>query len=232
MKIRYAVAIAALLVCLSCLPAHAGEEMYVLGGLCLANLGGDAEQFGQDLATELNSEIGGVWTSDKKMRTGFDVGAGVSYERPDGVLGGAIEARYVTRGTKWDFTEVSVTGIQVKSTLKLDYVEIPVLAQVSPQTNSRVRPVFQLGPVLGIRASSRLKAEGPGGSISTDLSDGMKSAYFGGLVGAGMKVRTATKTSLLVQARYQLGFSNLIDDPVLSFRPQDFSFLIGYSFGL
>jgi hypothetical protein len=127
---------------------------------------------------------------------------------------------------------VSLTGIQVKATLKLDFVEIPVLAQVTPQTGSRVRPTFLLGPVLGIRASSNLKAEGPGGAISTDVSEGMKSAYFGGLVGAGMKVQTTAKSSLLVQARYQLGFSNVIDDPDLSFKPQDFSFLVGYSFGI
>jgi hypothetical protein len=232
MKMRYGVVIAALLLCLSCLPAHAGQEMYVLGGMCLANLGGDAELFGQQLADGLGADIGGVWTAEKKMRTGFDFGVGLGYEAPSSVVGGAIEAHYVTRGTKWNFTEVSVTGIQVKTTLKLDYVEIPFLAQVSPQTGSRVRPVFLLGPVLGIRASSSLKAEGPGGTISTDIGDGMKSTYFGGLVGAGMKVQTTAKSSFLVQARYQLGLSNVIDDPDISFKPQDFSVLLGYSFGI
>jgi hypothetical protein len=232
MKLRYGVAIAALLLCLSCLPAHAGPEMYVMGGMCLANLGGDAELFGQDLADGLSSEIGGVWTAEKKMRMAYDFGVGLGYEASESVLGGAIEAHYVSRGTKWNLTEVSATGVQVKTTFKLDYVEIPFLAQVSPQTGGRARPVFLLGPVLGIRASSSLKAEGPGGSVSTDVSEGMKSTYFGGLVGAGLKVRTATRSSFLVQARYQLGLSNVIDDPDISFKPQDFSFLIGYSFGI
>ncbi len=232
MKTRYGVAVAALLLCLCCLPAHAGQEMYVVGGMTLANLGGDAELFGQSLADGLGSEVGGVWIAEKKMRTAFDVGVGLAYEAPGSPLGGAIEAHYVSRGTKWNLTEVSATGLQVKTTLKLDYVEIPLLAQVSPQTSGRVRPVFLLGPVLGIRASSDLKAEGPGGSISTDVGDGMKSTYFGGLVGAGMKVQTTPRSSLLVQARYQLGLSNVIDDPDISFKPQDFSFLLGFAFGI
>jgi hypothetical protein len=34
-----------------------------------------------------------------------------------------------------------------------------------------------------------------------------------------------------VQARFQLGLSNLIDDENLSTKPQDFSILAGYAVG-
>ena len=94
-----------------------------------------------------------------------------------------------------------------------------------------MQPVFIAGPVLGIRASSNFEVETLGETVSEDLSAGMKSAYFAALFGAGMKIRTAAKSALLVQVRFQLGLSNLIDDPNYSFTPQDFSLLAGYSVG-
>ena len=230
MKISLGIGAALLLLCLPCRPAFAGQDVYLLGGATLSNLGGDAAAFGDALAAGIESTIGGSWSSQKKMRTGFDVGLGLGYSKT-GPVGGAAEIRYVARGVKWDINELTGSGIKLDTSMKLAYVEIPLLMRVMPQSAGKVHPLFLVGPVLGIRASSTFNAKGPGGSASNSVSDIMKSTYFAGLLGAGINIRTAERSSLLLQARYQLGLSNLIDDPTFSAKPQDFSFLTGYSVG-
>jgi hypothetical protein len=230
MRIGIAVAIGLSLLCCVCPAASAGHEIYLLGGATMANLGGDAELFGDVLAASLEESLPGTtWRSEKKSRLGFDLGAGYAYMTP-GIVGGAVEIRYVTRGAKYDLDELSGSGVRVESTMKLDYVEIPVLLQLAPQTAGSVKPVFVAGPVLGIKAASNYDFEVAGESESIEL-EGMNSTYFAGLLGAGMKIRTTETSSLLVQARFQLGLSNLVDDPNFSIKPQDFSILAGYSFG-
>jgi len=213
-----------------CPTVAADQEVYLLGGACMANLGGDAELFGDALAAALEEGLGGSWTSEKKSRFGFDIGLGYSY-LGTGIWGFAGEVRYVNRGAKFDINELTGSGIGVDANLKLDYVEVPLLVQLAPKTTGSVQPVFVAGPVLGIRASSKFEVEVEGESASEDLSDGMKSTYFAGLLGAGMKIRTAEKSAVLVQARFQLGLSNLIDDEELNTKPQDFSILAGYAVG-
>ena len=231
MKILSGVAIGLLLLSAFCPAASAGKDIYFVGGLNLANLSGDADQFGDALADTLESQVGGTWTSSKSIRVGFDGGIGFGYWG-SGALGGAIELHYASRGVKWDINEQSGSGIKLDAKLKLDYVEIPVLLQVSPSSPSKVHGQFLVGPVLGIRASSKFDVEGGGGASSTDISDDMKSTYFGGLAGAGIRIQTQPGSAVLLQARFLLGFTNLVDDPDFNVKPQDFTFLAGYSIGL
>src|SRR5215471_11254183 len=98
---RILVAALALVVFLPSRPAFAEKNLYVLGGLTLSNLGGDAETFGNALAAELESSAGGTWDSNKNTRNGFDVGAGLSYSKKGSLWGGALEVHYVERGSDW-----------------------------------------------------------------------------------------------------------------------------------
>src|SRR5215475_8953777 len=103
---RFLVVAIGLLVLLPSRSAFAEKQFYVLGGATLANLGGDAESFGTELADTLEQEVGGSWDSNKKMRTGFDFGVGFSYSK-SGSWGGAAELHYVQRGAKSEPTETS-----------------------------------------------------------------------------------------------------------------------------
>jgi len=211
--------------------AAAKPEPYVLGGLVLADLGGDGAQFGRDIAVVLDQLIGGNWASKKSMSTGADVGLGLRLrgERP---VGGAIELRYVRRGANYEFTDGSYTYPDAKVKLKLDYVEVPLLMEFAPSTQSSVQAVFLLGPVFGIRASSKEDTEVAGSSTSTDISDNVAGTHFSGLIGAGMRIRTTGQSAVLVQARYLFGFTNLFDSQAgYDVKPQDISILVGYSIG-
>lgn len=228
MKTRMVVGIGLLLLC-SAVPAVAGPEVYVLGGVALANLGGDASQIGDVSAASLQ-EVGGLWTSAQKMRTGFDGGLGVSF-RSSNVFGEALEVRYVTRGAKWDIAEHTGSGLVFTGTMKLNYIEIPALLQVTPPFSGPIQPLLVIGPVFGFKGSSDFEVKGEGGQVSQSIP-GMKSANVGGLVGAGFKVSASPRASLLLQARYQRGFTNLVDDSEFNLTSTDFSVLAGMSFEL
>ncbi len=210
----------------------AGPELYLLSGVAMSNLGGDAEEFGDLLAVGLETEFpGSSWTSTKKSRTGYDLGVGARYGTSD-LLRGVFEVRYATRGAKYDLREISGADVSATMTLKLAYLEMPLLLEVTPAVSGSVRPVFVVGPVLAFKATSEatIEAEGGGASVSvTQDLDGMKSAAFGGIVGAGISVKTGSNSNFLLQGRFHAGFNNLVDDPDFSIKPQDFSILAGWS---
>lgn len=220
-----------LLAFIGCPPAFAGREVYLIGGVSLSNLGGDADLFGRAIADQLEVDIGGAWTSQKKVRTGFDMGLGVSYTSP-GVLGGAIELRYATRGAKYQFNENSGSGLSATGTWKLNYVEIPVLVRVVPQVSGSIRPVLLFGPVLGVKASSIFEVAAEGNSASVPVGETMKSTYFAGLAGGGIIVGFSPQTSLQLQARYQQGFTNLFDATEPVFKSTGFSIMAGLSWAI
>jgi hypothetical protein len=206
--------------------AYAEQDVYLLGGVVLANLGGDAETIGNAFAADLQSVLGGSWSSSKKMKTGYDFALGLGYTK-ESPWGAAVEIHYVQRGTKWDLSDDS-SGTVVNTKLNLNYIEIPLLARITAESSAKVRPFFVLGPVIGFKASSKVEASVRGQSSSADFP-GMKGSYWAGLLGGGAQIRMSEKSALLLQARYQLGFSNLLDNPVFSTKPQDLSFLAGYS---
>ncbi len=218
-------------------PALAGTEMYLLGGGTLANLGGDASDYGQLQAEIVGAEIGdGIWTSSKRSLIGYQAGFGIGYLPPAGIVGVAAEAHFASRGTSWKLSDISGTypsGFETQ--LRVSYAEIPVLVQLVPgEPQDAVRPVLLAGPVLGVHVHSEysLALEEGGASSSADFGSVMKSLQVGGMVGAGVRFRTGEKSAVLVQARGLLGLSNLVDDSSISMRSQDVSLVVGYSFGL
>jgi hypothetical protein len=216
----------------SCPTALAAErEFSFVGGMTISNMGGDATLLGEALASGLESTVGGTWTSQKRTRTGLDVGVGLGLSS-SGPVGAALEMHYVTRGVNWNLDELSGSGIRVKTGLKASYLEFPLLLQASPRASGSVRPLFMIGPVVGIKTSATFSAKGPGGSSSTDAGDGVKAANLACLIGAGVKIRASSRSSVVLQTRFQTGLTNALDDPVLTAKPQDFALLAGYSFRL
>ena len=231
MRFSYGIVVGLLALGLSCPPARAGGEIYVLGGPGLSNLKGDADAVGNALARTVGRQYVGFWTSDRSMKVGLDAGLGFSYALGSAV-GVAGEVRLLKRGTKLHLTEVSDLRRELDGALDLEYLEIPLLAQFSIPMSGRVRPVVLIGPVVGIRLSSKIAVSAPGfiapeGNLGPDV---MRSSYVGGLAGAGVRVHTSGKSTLLLQARLNGQFPNLVRKWVgLDLTPQDFSLLLGYS---
>jgi len=83
--------------------------------------------------------------------------------------------------------------------LKLGYVNIPVLAQYMFGNGFRL----QTGPQLGILASSELKT----GQTETDVEDGIKNLDAGWVFGTSY----ITRSGLGIDARYNLGLRDISD---------------------
>jgi len=215
----------------------AGGKFGFFGGLNIANMGGDAEAFGQALAIGLETEVGGSWSSSKGSASGM--GFGLYYYIPSSpTLGFQIEAQYIRRGVKFDLTGTNVTGVPGQITgdtkFKLDRFEIPLLLRFSPATEGSVQAMILLGPVFSFQASSDLEASFMGQSMSGDASDAFKSTTFGALGGVGMTIRAGETSAVVLQARYYLGLSNAFDDPSGTFDSKhgDFGFFAGMEFGI
>lgn len=106
------------------------------------------------------------------------------------------ELLYSGQGTKMKSSYLGGL-ITTESTLKTDYINIPVMVQYS------IVPAFYLeaGPQLGILAGAKLK----GGNVSVDVKDKMQSVDFGIGVGFGYKF----DMGLGVSGRYNFGLTNL-----------------------
>ncbi len=122
------------------------------------------------------------------------------------------ELLYSSQGFKMD-----VLGGQIKT--KLDYINIPVLADVTITEGLSL----QAGPQIGFLINDKLEAEG-GGLIAESNEFGAKSVDFGAVLGAQYKL----ENGLFFQARYNFGFIEIVDDADLKNGVASLS--VGYFF--
>ncbi len=102
---------------------------------------------------------------------------------------------------------------QGESKMRLDYVEIPVLAKgMLPLASSPLKPSLSVGPYIGFETSC--KATTPEG-IAYKCSDVGKPARpvdLGLTVGAGVGFPLTKTVSAEIEARYDLGLRSIDDD--------------------
>lgn len=136
-------------------------------------------------------------TDGVKSLAGFNAGALVNFALDENW---AIqpEVLYSAQGTK--ARQSAFWGlVNTSSTLKLNYINIPVMVQYN------IVPEFYLeaGPQLGILAAAKLKS----GDISVNVKDRMKSVDFGLGFGFGYKF----DMGLGISGRYNFGLTNVYD---------------------
>ena len=102
--------------------------------------------------------------------------------------------------------------------LKLNYINIPVLAQY--MTNEGFR--LQTGPQLGILTS----AESKFGDVEIDADDQVSTVDFSWVFGASYLFRSGFG----IDARYNLGISNISDDESFEARNRVFQLGVFYQF--
>ncbi|RFS25009.1 PorT family protein [Chitinophaga silvatica] len=128
---------------------------------------------------------------DAKVLTGFNAGGLMNYKFNDS-WAVQPEIQYSTQGSK-------ANTILGKGTFKLDYINIPVLAQYHIESF-----FLEAGPQVGFMTSAKLKA----GPINQDVKDQMKTVDFGLNFGLGYKL----DMGLGIGARYNFGLTNIYDN--------------------
>jgi hypothetical protein len=134
---------------------------------------------------------------NEESRTGLVLG--VSFMKPIRArVGLQVEALYSQKGAKF-----SEEGFE--DTIKLDYFEIPVLADFTAASNDRMSFHVLAGPSFGFNTKAEIKSEFEGEEETEDIGDDVKSADVGFIIGAA--VRTG---QLVFDARYNFGLLNIL----------------------
>ena len=161
-----------------------------VGGVNFASLSGEIPHSG-------GNEFG-------ETRTAFLVG-GFARLRLSSIFGVEPEILYSRQGA--DAEEYG--GIENRVTVKLDYLEIPVLAVISvPVRSSTVAPSLYAGPALAVRLSCTAEEDPAEGDATEDCGDDLKSTDFGLVFGGDVEIRFG-RYSLLAGARYDFGLAGI-----------------------
>jgi len=159
---------------------------------------------------------GGVNFSSVEIDDGDD------YESKTGIHLGGLAHIHITRHFALQPELVfSMQGGEDESEnmkLKLNYINIPLLAQY--MTNEGFR--LQTGPQLGILASAKSKF----GDVEIDSDNDVSSVDFSWTFGAGYLFRSGFG----IDARYNLGISNISDDESFEARNRVFQLGVFYQF--
>jgi opacity protein-like surface antigen len=185
-----------------------------MGGIDFMTFGGtDSEVF--------ENETG----FDKSSRTGFALGAFAEWQINNTW---AVEPQllYIQKGAKYKGNPAG--GTSGEATIKLDYVQIPVLlkAEYAKEGVSVVPGVF-FGPAIGFKVGCSFGVEADGQSDSVKCDDAGASVQdtdFSLVFGAGVEL-----DRLSLQVRYDLGLTN-IDRDGAEVHNQGWLISLGYGF--
>lgn len=157
----------------------------IKGGLNLANINGDSQNVG--------------------IRTSFHAGVAVEVKFSDR-FSFQPEVLFSEQGSETNITErVGTETIKYKSVLRLDYINIPLLAKYYLTDGFAI----EMGPNVGMLLSAR-NQETLNGALRGEeiISDDFNKIDLGFGVGLGYKFEFGG----FIQARYNLGLSNLYKD--------------------
>ncbi len=140
--------------------------------------------------------------NDNKARTGFLGGAMVEFNiAPWFAI--QVEPTYITKGCK-----LTTNNSSYEVNVKLNYLEIPVLLKLKIPSPGKINPYIIAGPSIGFRLSAN--TETPAGEF--DVKNETQSTDFALDFGAGAGIYIAPFIDLVIDARYSLGLSNLLNN--------------------
>lgn len=160
--------------------------------------------------------LANVTDGDGDIRVGAVAGAEFEYQISD-IFSLSAGALYSMQGCKG---EVNVEGFDVDATVKLDYLNIPILANVYVTKGLAVK----LGIQPGFNVTHKASVEKGGTKVSTDIS-GVNSVDFSIPVGLSYEIN-----NFVIDARYNLGVNKIADEA--DSKNSVFQFTLGYKFAL
>lgn len=144
-------------------------------------------------------------------KMGFGFGLFLTYQASP-TIAVQPELLYVMKGTKDDETDAK---------LKIDYIEVPVLFKYMIPTQGKIAPNFFAGPFIGFKASAKVE--------DVD-AEGIKSTDFGVTFGGGIDIASGATGVFTIDARYDLGLSNINDVGEASVKTSNIAVFLGYGF--
>lgn len=203
-------------------------------GLNSADLDRDADRLGDAVVAEQDLLLGGDWTADRKRRKSAIAGA--YFHLPvSGVFGVQFEGRYAGRGTEFDLADLAApagerTG---QARYQLGYLELPVLARYDLALSERFGALLLAGPVFGLKTAADLETSGTDRHLETrDLNRAFHSFAVGAEIGIGVSMAANDAAKVMLQGRYYLGLTNVLDDDLVTTRPRDFSIVAAMEYGI
>jgi len=206
----------------------------VKGGINLANV------WGEDTDPDGALFIG--W-DDKKIKIGFAAG-GYSTIVLTNWFALQPELLFTMQGTSYEYSEeLPGYSFWVKETLKLGYIQLPVLLKFYIPMEGNVKINAFAGPYVAynVYAKARVQVEETGFEDYDEIEDieddwgwGVRKFDYGAVAGAGVDFIIKGR-QLTVDARYTIGFANIFqdltgwpEDPV--FRNGTISVMVGIGF--
>ena len=152
-------------------------------------------------------------SDDADPRIGLAAGAEFEYGITDNI-GLSAGVLYSMQGAK-------ATEDGADCTLKLDYLNVPILANFYVAKGFAVK----LGVQPGFKLSSKAKFKGSGGSKEVEVEDGVKSVDLSIPVGLSYQYQ-----NIVFDARYNWGVTKIVDDA--DSKHSVFQITVGYKFSL
>ena len=134
------------------------------------------------------------------------------------------EAMYTQKGAKWE----SWYGPPGIITLKLDYVDIPLLFKFMLPVKGVVKPNLFVGPYFAINVNAKRKIEGHVTSEERNYGPYAEAAALGIVLGGGVDF-SLKKGKIVFDGRYTLELTTTAEEP-FDQKNEVFSFMLGYSF--
>ena len=159
-------------------------------------------------------------TTDSKMRVGLAAGIEGEYGLAEdlGITAGVLYSMQGVKGT------TDIAGVKVDQTYKLDYINIPILANYyiikGLAIKAGIQPAFKV--------SAKAKFEGSYGGVKASEEediDGTKGFYLSVPFGLSYEI-----SNVVIDARYNLGVTKAIKD--VDCKHSWFTFTLGYKFAL
>ena len=133
------------------------------------------------------------------------------------------EALYIQKGAKWE------SRIEPdETTLKLDYIEIPISCKFVLPVEGLVKPNLFVGPYFAININAKYKIEGHLTSVEWDYGQYTEDADLGIVLGGGVDF-SLKKGKIVFDGRYTLGLTTTWEDG-WDQKNKVVSFMLGYSF--
>ena len=159
--------------------------------------------------------------SSSSNRTGFHVG-GVAEIFINEKFSIQPELMYSTQGAKYDVDiDFEYIMVNAKSTIKLDYLNIPIMAKYYVMDGLSL----QAGPQIGINVKAEQEVQALGQNIVIKIKNNTNSIDFGLNFGAGYEL----PLGVFFDARYNLGLTKIIEEGETS-KHRVFQLSVGYKF--